>query len=88
MLGRTAAQLPYAEASQQVEQLAGFKVDPSQIQRLVQLLGPPAQERIVQLPALDYAQRAVALAPNNPEAQLALAADDRNQGADRHLASY
>jgi hypothetical protein len=50
MLGRTAAQLPYAEASQQVEELAGFKVDPSQIQRLVQLLGPPAQERIVHLP--------------------------------------
>jgi hypothetical protein len=50
MLGRTAAQLPYAEASQQLEELAGFKVDPSQIQRLVQLLGPPAQECIVHLP--------------------------------------
>jgi hypothetical protein len=50
MLGRTAAQLPYVESSQQLEELAGLKVDPSQIQRLVQLLGPPAQERLAQLP--------------------------------------
>ena len=50
MLGRTAAQLPYMESSQQLEELAGLKVDPSQIQRLVQLLGPPAQERLAQLP--------------------------------------
>ncbi len=52
MLGRTAAQLPYVESAQQLEQLAGLKVDPSQIQRLVQLLGPPAQERLAQLPGL------------------------------------
>ncbi len=51
MLGRTAAQLPYLESSQQLQELAGIKVDPSQIQRLVQLLGPPAQQRLIQLPA-------------------------------------
>jgi hypothetical protein len=51
MLSRTAAQLPYLESSQQVEELAGIQVDASQIQRLVQLLGPPAQERLVQLPS-------------------------------------
>lgn len=50
MLGRTAAQLPYLESAQQLEALAGLKVDSSQIQRLAQLLGPPAQERLVQLP--------------------------------------
>jgi hypothetical protein len=50
MLGRTAAQLPYLESSQQIHELAGLKIDPSQIQRLVQLLGPPAQERLVHLP--------------------------------------
>ena len=45
--------------------------------------------------AVDYAQRAVALAPNDPEAQLALAISygkmlpmRGNQAADRHLASY
>lgn len=52
LLGRTAAQLPYLEASQQLAELAGLKVEPSQIQRLVQLLGPPAQERLVRLPGL------------------------------------
>lgn len=51
MLGRTAAQLPYLESSQQLQELAGITVDPSQIQRLVQLLGPPAQDRLVELPA-------------------------------------
>jgi len=51
MLSRTAAQLPYLESSQQVQELAGIQVDASQIQRLVQLLGPPAQERLVQLPS-------------------------------------
>jgi len=50
MLGRTAAQLPFVESSQQVQALAGLTVDPSQIQRLVQLLGPPAQARLVELP--------------------------------------
>lgn len=50
MLSRTAVQLPYLESSQQLEELAGIQVDPSQIQRLVQLLGPPAQQRLVHLP--------------------------------------
>jgi hypothetical protein len=50
MLGRTAAQLPYVESSQQLQALAGLAVDPSQIQRVVQLLGPPAQACLVQLP--------------------------------------
>jgi hypothetical protein len=50
MLGRTAAQLPYVESSQQLQALAGLTVDPSQIQRVVQLLGPPAQACLVQLP--------------------------------------
>ncbi|MCX6619221.1 MAG: ISKra4 family transposase [Acidobacteria bacterium] len=42
LLTRTAAQLPYLESSAQVRELAGLTVDPSQIQRLVQLLGPGA----------------------------------------------
>ena len=50
MLGRTAAQLPYLESSQQLQELAGITVDPSQIQRLVQVLGPPAHARLVELP--------------------------------------
>ena len=50
MLGRTAAQLPFVESSQQVQELAGFTVDPSQLQRLVQLLGALAQARLVELP--------------------------------------
>ena len=50
MLGRTAAQLPYLESRQQLQELAGITVEPSQIQRLVQLLGPPAQARLVELP--------------------------------------
>src|SRR5712692_4693800 len=51
LLSRTAAQLPYLASSQQVQELAGWRVEPSQIQRLIQLLGPPAQARLVQLPA-------------------------------------
>jgi len=50
MLGLTAAQLPFVESSQQVQELAGLTVDPSQIQRLVQRLGPSAQARLVELP--------------------------------------
>jgi hypothetical protein len=50
MLGRTAAQLPYQESREQLQALAGLTVDASQIQRLVQLLGPPAQARLVELP--------------------------------------
>lgn len=43
MLSRTAAQLPYQESSQQLQELAGLNVDPSQIQRLVQQAGNKAQ---------------------------------------------
>ena len=50
MLARTAAQLPYLESAEQLQELAGLAVDPSQIQRLVQLLGPSAQERLRELP--------------------------------------
>ena len=50
MLSRTAAQLPFMESSQQVQELAGLTVEPSHLQRLVQLLGPPAQARLVDLP--------------------------------------
>lgn len=50
MLGRTAAQLPYQESREQLQALAGLTVDASQIQRLMQLLGPPAQARLVELP--------------------------------------
>lgn len=50
MLARTAAQLPYLESAHQLQELAGLEVDASQIQRLVQLLGPPAQERLLHLP--------------------------------------
>ena len=50
MLARTAAQLPYLESAQQLRELAGLEVDPSSIQRLVQLLGPPTQERLQRLP--------------------------------------
>ncbi len=50
LLGRTAAQLPYGESQEQLQELAGLMVDASQIQRVVQLLGPPAQARLVELP--------------------------------------
>lgn len=50
LLTRTAAQLPYLESSQQVQELAGLTVDPSRIQRLVQLLGTGVQARLPQLP--------------------------------------
>jgi hypothetical protein len=55
MLGRTAAQLPYGESREQLQELAGLTVDASQIQRLVQLLGPPAQARLVELPGPAHA---------------------------------
>jgi hypothetical protein len=50
LLGRTAAQLPYGESQEHLQELAGLTVDASQIQRVVQLLGPPAQARLVELP--------------------------------------
>ena len=37
---RMAAQLPYLESSQQLQELAGLKVEPSRLQRLVGALGP------------------------------------------------
>jgi hypothetical protein len=53
MLGRTAAQLPYQESRAQLQELAGITVDASQIQRLAQIIGPPAQARLVELPGPD-----------------------------------
>ena len=50
LLGRTAAQLPYGESQAHLQELAGLTVDASQIQRVVQLLGPPAQARLAELP--------------------------------------
>ena len=50
MLARTAAQLPYQESCQQLQELAGLAVDPAQLRRLVHQLGPPAQSRLVELP--------------------------------------
>ena len=52
LLGRTAAQLPYGESCQQLAELAGLQVEASQLQRLMQALGPPAQARLVELPGL------------------------------------
>jgi hypothetical protein len=51
MFTRTAAQLPYLESSQQLQELAGLKVEPSRLQRLVGALGPSLQEPLLQLPA-------------------------------------
>jgi len=56
MLGRTAAQLPFRESSEQLQELAGITVDASQIQRLAQVIGPPAQARLVELPGPDAPQ--------------------------------
>jgi hypothetical protein len=50
MLSRTAAQLPYEESRQQLQELAGLKIDASQIQRLVQVLGTTVPQHLVQLP--------------------------------------
>jgi hypothetical protein len=50
MLARTAAQLPYVESSQQVQELAGLTIDPTQLQRLMQQLGPGAQARLAGMP--------------------------------------
>ena len=51
MLSRTAAQLPYLESSQQLQELAGLKVEPSRLQRLTGIVGAAAQERLIQVPA-------------------------------------
>jgi hypothetical protein len=50
MLSRTAAQLPYEESSQQIQELAGLKIDPSQIQRLVQVLGATVPKHLLGMP--------------------------------------
>ena len=51
LLTRTAAQLPYVESCQQLQELAGLKVEPSRLQRLVAAVGPGVQARLAQLPA-------------------------------------
>lgn len=51
MLCRTAAQLPYVESCQQLQELAGLAIEPSGLQRLVGAVGGAAQERLTQLPA-------------------------------------
>lgn len=51
MLSRTVAQLPYAESSQQLQELAGLKVEASRLQRLMGVVAPAAQERLRRLPA-------------------------------------
>jgi len=51
MFSRTAAQLPYLESSQQLQELAGLSVEPSRLQRLVGAVGPSLQEPLLKLPA-------------------------------------
>jgi hypothetical protein len=51
MICRTAAQLPYVESSQQLQELAGLTVEPSRIQRLAGVVGAAKEERLRQLPA-------------------------------------
>jgi hypothetical protein len=40
MFSRTVAQLPFLESSQQLQELAALKVEPSRLQRLVGAVGP------------------------------------------------
>lgn len=65
MFCRTAAQLPYLESSQQLQELAGLKVEPSRLQRLVGAIGADAQKRWLQLPA----------APEQPAPQFYISID-------------
>ena len=51
ILCRTAAQLPYVESCQQLQELAGLAIEPSGLQRLVGAVGDSLQERLGQLPA-------------------------------------
>jgi hypothetical protein len=51
MFSRTLAQLPFVESSQQLQELAGLKVEPSRLQRLAAAVGPSVQEPLLQLPA-------------------------------------
>jgi len=50
LLTRTAAQLPYVESAQQLQELAGLKVEPSRLQRLVAVVGGAAGQRLTHLP--------------------------------------
>ncbi len=45
------AQLPFVESSQQLQELAGLKVEPSRLQRLAAAVGPSVQEPLLRLPA-------------------------------------
>jgi hypothetical protein len=49
MFSRTAAQWPYLESSQQLQELAGLRVEPSRLQRLVGAVGPSLQEPLLHL---------------------------------------
>jgi hypothetical protein len=51
MFSRTVAQLPFLESSQQLQELAALKVEPSRLQRLVGAVGPSVQEPLLGLPA-------------------------------------
>jgi hypothetical protein len=51
MFSRTVAQLPFLESSQQLQELAGLKVEPSRLQRLTVAVGPSVQEPLLRLPA-------------------------------------
>jgi hypothetical protein len=51
MFSRTVAQLPFLESSQQLQELAGLKVEPSRLQRLAAAVGPSVQEPLLRLPA-------------------------------------
>ncbi len=51
MFSRTLAQLPFVESSQQLQELAGLKVEPSRLQRLAAAVGPSVQEPLLRLPA-------------------------------------
>jgi hypothetical protein len=51
MFSRTVAQLPFLESSQQLQELAGLKVEASRLQRLVGTVGPSVQEPLLRLPA-------------------------------------
>lgn len=46
MLCRTAAQLPYVESCQQLQELAGLAIEPSRLQRLVGAVGASTQRHL------------------------------------------
>jgi hypothetical protein len=51
MFSRTVAQLPFLESSQQLQELAGLKVEPARLQRLAAAVGPSLQEPLLELPS-------------------------------------